>query len=137
MDVALSRNGRIALRALFVLVVLFLYLPIAILLIFSFNNAEVPTFPLSGFTLHWYHQFLTNGDLRGALQTSAIIAAISSAGAVLLRRARLHRADPPSRQGGSLRTTSPVIPWSSGSRCSALPYVGIPRSILTVVIGHT
>jgi ABC-type spermidine/putrescine transport system permease subunit II len=84
MDVALSRNGRIALRALFVLVVLFLYLPIAILLIFSFNNSEVPTFPLSGFTLHWYHQFLTNGDLRGALQTSAIIAAISSAGAVVL-----------------------------------------------------
>src|SRR5256886_9051119 len=51
MDVALSRNGRIALRALFVLVVLFLYLPIAILLIFSFNNSELPAFPLSGFTL--------------------------------------------------------------------------------------
>ncbi len=84
MDVALSRNGRIALRALFVLVVLFLYLPIAILLIFSFNNSELPSFPLSGFTLRWYHQFLTNADLRGALQTSSIIAAISSVGAVVL-----------------------------------------------------
>ena len=39
MDVALSRSGRIALRALFLLVVLFLYAPIAILLIFSFNNS--------------------------------------------------------------------------------------------------
>ena len=36
----------------------------SILLIFSFNDSDVPTFPLSGFTLHWYRQFIANGDLR-------------------------------------------------------------------------
>ncbi len=55
-----------------------------ILLIFSFNNSDVPSFPLSGFTLHWYHEFITNADLRAALETSAIIAALSSLGAVFL-----------------------------------------------------
>ena len=84
MDVALSTNGARLLRALFVAVVIFLYAPIVILLIFSFNNADIPSFPLSGFTLRWYHQFLTNPDLKGALVTSAIIAALSSAAAVLL-----------------------------------------------------
>src|SRR5690349_24196195 len=38
--------------------------PIVILLVFSFNNSDVPSFPLSGFTLHWYGQFIHNGDLR-------------------------------------------------------------------------
>src|SRR5919199_2595773 len=84
MDVALSRNGARVLRAFFVLVVVFLYAPIAILLILSFNDSAVPAFPLSGFTLHWYREFLTNSDLKGALETSAIVAALSSAGAVVL-----------------------------------------------------
>src|ERR687885_1266167 len=84
MDVALSRTGRQLLRVFFALVVLFLYAPIVILLIFSFNKSAVPSFPLSGFTLHWYHEFLGNADLRGALETSAIVAAVSSTGAVAL-----------------------------------------------------
>ena len=84
MDVALSKHGSRVMRAFFALVVVFLYAPILILLIFSFNNSEVPSFPLSGFTLHWYRDFLGNSELRGALETSAIIAALSSIGAVVL-----------------------------------------------------
>ena len=83
-DVALSRNGARVLRGFFAVVIAFLYAPILILLIFSFNNSAVPTFPLSGFTLHWYHEFLVNGDLRAALRTSALIAAATSVGAVIL-----------------------------------------------------
>src|ERR1051326_4123926 len=71
-------------RAFYGLVVLFLYAPIVVLLIFSFNNAAVPAFPLSGFTLHWYGEFIRNGDLRAALGTSAEIAALTSVGAVVL-----------------------------------------------------
>src|SRR5438309_10543034 len=84
MEAALSKNGLRLLRGFFALVVVFLYAPIVILLVFSFNNSELQSFPLSGFTLHWYHQFLTNSDLRGALQTSAIVAALSSILAVAL-----------------------------------------------------
>jgi spermidine/putrescine transport system permease protein len=84
MDVALSRSGAWLLRGFFFIVVVFLYAPIVILLIFSFNNSNIPAFPLNGFTLHWYHQFLTNPDLQGALETSAVIAGLSSVGAVLL-----------------------------------------------------
>ncbi len=84
MDVALSRNGRRLMRVFFALVVVFLYAPIAILLVFSFNKASVPSFPLSGFTLRWYHDFLHNGAMRGALETSAMVAAVSSVIAVTL-----------------------------------------------------
>ena len=46
-----SKNGARILRVFFFLVVVFLYAPILILLIFSFNDSDLPTFPLSGFTL--------------------------------------------------------------------------------------
>jgi spermidine/putrescine transport system permease protein len=142
MDVALSRNGAWLLRIFFFLVVVFLYAPIVILLVFSFNDSAVPAFPLSGFTLHWYHQFLTNSDLRGALETSAIIAALSSAGAVVLgvlasialtrRRFRV-------RAAVSALLLSPlVIPYVVFGISLLLLFhqLGVPRSILTVVIGH-
>ena len=142
MDVALSKNGARVLKVFFALVVVFLYAPIVILLIFSFNNSDVPAFPLSGLTLHWYHQFLTNPDLRGALETSAIIAALSSAGAVVLGilasialvRRRFRLKSPVS----ALLLSPLVIPYVVFGISLLLFFhaVGIPRSILTVVIGH-
>jgi spermidine/putrescine transport system permease protein len=142
MDVALSRTGAWVLRAFFVLVVVFLYAPIVILLIFSFNNSEVPAFPLSGFTLHWYHQFLTNSDLRGALETSAIVAALSSVGAVVLgvlSSIALTRRRFRGKSAVSALLLSPlVIPYIVFGISLLLLFhqLGVPRSVLTVVIGH-
>ncbi|MGB2953114.1 MAG: ABC transporter permease [Gaiellaceae bacterium] len=142
MDVALSKNGARLLRAFFVLVVVFLYAPIVILLIFSFNNSELPSFPLSGFTLHWYHQFLTNPDLKGALETSAIIAGLSSAAAVVLgvlASIALVRRRFIGKSAASALLLSPlVIPYVVFGIALLILFhtVGISRSILTVVIGH-
>jgi spermidine/putrescine transport system permease protein len=142
MDAALSKSGRRVLRGFFVLVVLFLYAPIVILLIFSFNNSELPAFPLSGFTLHWYHEFLVNADLRGALETSAIIAALSSLGAVALgtlASIALARRRFRGKAAASAFLLSPlVIPFVVFGISLLLLFhsLGIPRSILTVVIGH-
>ena len=142
MDVALSRTGAWALRAFFALVVVFLYAPIVILLIFSFNNAEVPAFPLSGFTFHWYREFLANADLRGALETSAIIAALSSVGAVLLgvlASIALVRRRFRGKSAVSALLLSPlVIPYVVFGISLLLLFhtLGMNRSLLTVVIGH-
>jgi spermidine/putrescine transport system permease protein len=142
MDVALSKNCARLLRAFFFLVVVFLYAPIAILLIFSFNDSELPSFPLSGFTFHWYHQFLTNSELKGALATSAIIAAVSSAGAVVLgvlAAIALTRRRFRGRAAVSALLLSPlVIPYVVFGISLLLLFhtIGVPRSILTVVIGH-
>jgi spermidine/putrescine transport system permease protein len=142
MNVAVSRTGAWLLRSFFGLVVVFLYAPIAILVIFSFNDSQLPSFPLSGFTLHWYHQFLVNGDLRAALEASAIVAAISSVGAVVLGvlasialvRRRFRAKGPVS----ALLLSPLVIPYVVFGISLLLFFhaVGIPRSILTVMIGH-
>jgi spermidine/putrescine transport system permease protein len=142
MDVALSKNGGRALKVFFGLVVAFLYAPILILVVFSFNDSALPTFPLSGFTLHWYHQFLGNADLRGALKTSAIVAAISSVCAVLLgvlASIALVRRRFTGKPAVSAVLLSPlVIPYVVFGVALLLLFhrVGIPRSLLTVVIGH-
>ena len=141
-DVALTRTGRRVLRAFFGALVVFLYAPILILLIFSFNDSELPTFPLSGFTLRWYGQFLHNTDLRNALITSATVAAFSSVAAVLLGvlasialvRRRFH-----GKAAVSAALLSPlVIPYVVFGISLLLFFhaAGIPRSTLTVVIGH-
>jgi len=141
-DVALSRTGAWVLRAFFFLVVLFLYAPIVILLIFSFNDSAVPSFPLSGFTLHWYHDFLTNSELKGALETSAIVAALSSVGAVvlgILSAIALTRRRFRGKAAVSALLLSPlVIPYLVFGISLLLLFhqLGVPRSLLTVVIGH-
>jgi len=142
MDVAFSPNARRLLCSFFGLVLLFLYAPIVILLIFSFNNSQVPSFPLSGFTLHWYHQFLTNSDLRGALQTSAIVAALSSILAValgILASIALARRTFIGKSPVTALLLSPlVIPYVvlGVSLLLLFQTLGIQRSILTVMIGH-
>jgi spermidine/putrescine transport system permease protein len=142
MDAALSPNGRRLLRGLFALVVLFLYAPILILLVFSFNDSALPSFPLSGFTLHWYHQFLANVDLRGALETSAIVAALSSVGAVALgtlASIALARRRFRGKAVASAFLLAPlVIPFVVFGISLLLLFhsLGISRSLLTVVIGH-
>ena len=142
MDVALSRSGAWILRAFFAFVVVFLYAPMVILLIFSFNDASLPTFPLSGFTLHWYHEFLTNSELKSSLKTSAIVAALSSVGAVLLGivsaialvRHRFRGTGPVS----ALLLSPLVIPYVVFGLALLLLFhtAGVQRSIYTIVIGH-
>jgi spermidine/putrescine transport system permease protein len=142
MDVALSKNGSRVLKVFFALVVVFLYAPIAILIVFSFNNSEIPSFPLSGFTLHWYHDFFANTDLRSALETSAIVAALSSVCAVLLgvvSSIALVRRRFKGKAAVSALLLSPlVIPYVVFGVSLLLLFhrLGIPRSVLTVVIGH-
>jgi spermidine/putrescine transport system permease protein len=142
MDVTLSRNGRRFMRVFFALVILFLYTPIVILVVFSFNKASVPSFPLSGFTLRWYHDFLHNGSMRASLETSAIVAAGSSVVAValgVLASVALARRGFFGKGLVTALLLSPlVIPFIVLGIAMLLLFhiLGVNLSLLTIVIGH-
>jgi spermidine/putrescine transport system permease protein len=142
MDVALSPNARRIMRVFFGLVVLFLYAPIVILLVFSFNRSPIPAFPLSGFTLRWYREFLHNSSMRGALETSVIVAAMSSVGAValgILASIALARRGFRGKGLVSALLLSPlVIPFVVLGIALLLLFhvLGIQPSLLTVTTGH-
>ncbi len=84
MDIAVSKNGKRVLNVWFAVLVLFLYAPLGLLLLFSFNDNNLPVFPLKGFTTSAYEQFAANAELKASVVTSAKVAAISSLIAVLL-----------------------------------------------------
>ena len=87
MEIATSRSGRLSLTVFFCLLVGFLYLPIAFLALFSFNDGD-PSFPLSGFTTHWYGDVLSNRVLMGSLGRSASVAAAKTQGRTVWTRRR-------------------------------------------------
>jgi len=83
MEIATSRSGRVLLTVFFWVLVVFLYLPIAVLALFSFNDGD-PSFPLTGLTTHWYGDVLSNHVLTTALFRSTVVAGVSSLIAVAL-----------------------------------------------------
>lgn len=55
---------------------LFLYIPIVILVLFSFNKSDIP-FAWHGFSLQWYHALWASADIWNALANSLIVASCS------------------------------------------------------------
>jgi spermidine/putrescine transport system permease protein len=84
MDIATSRNGKRLLVIWLGVLLFFLYTPLLLLLVFSFNDNNLPVFPLRGFTTDAYEQFAANAELKSSIVTSAKVAVVSSLGAVLL-----------------------------------------------------
>jgi spermidine/putrescine transport system permease protein len=69
-----SKFGSAGLALYFWAFVVFLFAPLAVLLIFSVNKSPTPTLPLSGFSTKWFHQAFGNTELTGALVRSIVIA---------------------------------------------------------------
>ena len=58
-------------------VYIFLYLPIALLIFFSFNKSPLGSFPITGYTLDWYKELFGEYFLVQAFRNSIFIAAIT------------------------------------------------------------
>ncbi|NYJ15421.1 spermidine/putrescine transport system permease protein [Rhizobium leguminosarum] len=54
--------------------IFYLYAPLAIIVLFSFNSANLQIFPLQGVTLHWYQELLRDQSLLEAARRSVIVA---------------------------------------------------------------
>ena len=59
------------------LVFVFLYAPIAVLILFSFNSAN-STGVFQGFSLHWYNVLFSNSNALNALKNTIILATFSA-----------------------------------------------------------
>jgi len=94
---AVGRLGRFGLSSYFTLLVLFLYAPLVVLVVFSFEDSYIQALPWSGFTTKWFHTAFANTDLTSALRRSAMIGlldglaatALGTMAAVALARRRL------------------------------------------------
>ena len=69
-----ARQTRWSLIVLAGAVLAFLYLPIAFLILFSFEDAATPGLPITGLTLHWYQVLASDTAIQSALLTSIEVA---------------------------------------------------------------
>ena len=60
-----------------ILVLLFIYLPIAYVMLFSFNDSK-SMINFSGFSLRWYEEMINNQDMLESLKYTVIIAVIAT-----------------------------------------------------------
>ena len=70
-------------RSYVALIILFLYAPILILIMLSFNSSKSRS-KWGGFTFHWYRELFRNESIMKALYTTLIIAFLSALIATLL-----------------------------------------------------
>ncbi|MET0801893.1 MAG: ABC transporter permease [Actinomycetota bacterium] len=142
MNVAVSRAGRRWLWLVFWLLTLFLYAPLVILLIFSFNDRELVSFPWEGFTLHWYQTFLDNPEILTALRVSVVVATLTAvvttilaipASIALVRRRFFGKG-----LVSGVMLAPLVIPLVVLGTALLILFntIGIPFSPLTIAIGH-
>lgn len=59
------------------LVILFLYAPIAVMIVFSFNSGS-SVWVFEGFSLDWYGELVFNGEMLDALKHTLLIAVLSA-----------------------------------------------------------
>jgi spermidine/putrescine transport system permease protein len=122
--------------------IVFIFLPVAILVQYSFQDGLVPVPPFRGFSLHWYEKMLANRKLMEALGNSVVVGVLSSLAAValgFLAAYGLVRGQP--RHAARLQfslmapLTVPYIIIGLGL-LSMFGTLGIERSLVTVGIGH-
>ena len=61
----------------------FLYLPIALVMIYSFNESRIGSV-WTGFSLRWYRELFTEGELWSGLRTSIVVGLLASTCSVTL-----------------------------------------------------
>lgn len=72
-----NRASKSILASYSFLIYLFLYAPIIILIVYSFNNSKVNAVWM-GFTTKWYYQLASDGDILTALKNSLLVAFLST-----------------------------------------------------------
>lgn len=122
---------------------LFLYVPVLFLPIFSFNDSRIIAFPLEGFTLKWYEAMLGNEDMHAALWNSVrvglVVAVVSTLLGLIGAKALTSYRIPGSGAVTALVMLPLFIPEIilGIALLILLTGIGIPLSLFTVALGHT
>src|SRR5262249_2253932 len=79
-----ARAARGLLTGYAFLIYLFLFTPIVLLVLFSFNNNQYSSFPITGWTTAWYRQVFSDYQIQDALRTTLKVALMVTAVSVVL-----------------------------------------------------
>jgi spermidine/putrescine transport system permease protein len=135
------KPGRYALVVISLLIFAFLYVPILVLILFSFNSARSGAV-WQGFSLVWYQRMFGNARIIEAAATSLLIAVLSTLGAVVigtLMAMAMERYQFKGKAGWDGLLYMPVIIPEIVAGISLLLFfaaAGIERGLFTLVVSH-
>ena len=120
----------------------FIFLPVVVLVVFSFQDGRLPVPPFQGFTLKWYAQITSDGALMTALGNSALVAFLSSAVALTLGFLAAHGLARAVLPGSVLMRGMLIAPMTVSYLIIGLGLltffnrIGVKPSLLATGIGH-
>ncbi len=123
-------------------VLLFLYIPIGIIFLYSFNADKAQTWPITSWTTSWYGIAVANTAIRDALVLSLETAVLATALALFLGSLAsfaVHRFRFFGRETISFLLILPLaLPGIvTGMALNAtFNTIGVPFSIFTIIVGH-
>ncbi|MCW5711868.1 ABC transporter permease subunit [Shinella sp.] len=137
-----GRIGQILLKLAVTLPYLFLYAPLVVTLVFSFNDSRVQTFPLTGFTLQWYRELWTNTALIEAFQRTLFVAVLSTAAGTVIGVAFALILAYRVRAFGNVLQLALAVPVAIPgivlgiSLAIVAQFSGLPQGLPRVIVGH-
>lgn len=128
--------GRLILIAVFG----FLYLPIAVLVLLSFNRAGLPT-TWTGFSTHWYGELFNNRDILRAASNTLVVAVFATLLATMLGTMLAIGMEARRRKGSALEALAfapMVIPdiVLAVALLSFFSQLGATLGLHTIIISH-
>ena len=133
---------RAALRLWVVGILLFLFVPIVIIMVYAFNSSNVQSWPIPGLTFKWFSQTWQDPEVRDALWLSVRAGLLATLIALVLGSAAasaVHRFRFFGREAISFMLLLPIaLPGiiTGIALNSFFGFNGISLSLWTIVIGH-
>lgn len=124
------------------LVYLFMYLPILVIIVFSFSEGRVLSLPIKGWTLDWYHEAIMDerlqaglfNSLRVAVAATSIAAILGTLAALAVQRYRFF-----GREAFRAAVILPIILPGIITGVAMLSFfatLDLPLGLFTVILGH-
>jgi putative spermidine/putrescine transport system permease protein len=139
---ASGRWARIGLRAWVALVLVFLFSPIVVIMLYAFNASNIQSWPIAGFSLRWFSRTWHDPQVRSSLLLSVKAGLLSTAVALVLGSLAafaVHRFRFFGREVVSFVLALPLaLPGiiTGMALNSFFRFGGVTFSLLTIVIGH-
>ena len=123
------------------IIFVFLYAPILVLMLFSFNDSKSRIL-WHGFTTHWYAELFQDGDLLHSLYVTLLVAIISAAAATIIGTIAALGIQSMGRRTRGAYLAVNSIPMSSSDTIMGVTFmllfaaIGLDKGYLTLILAH-
>jgi putative spermidine/putrescine transport system permease protein len=137
-----SKGLRVALRIWVGLVLLFLFAPIVLIVLYAFNRSNIESWPIPAFSLHWFTVAWQDQAVRQAFLLSVKVGLIATAIAVALGSAVAYALHNFRFFGSEAISFLLVLPLALPGIITGIAlnsffaFTAVRLSVLTIVIGH-